>query len=94
MTDEGVQGLKGLAARMREQVGEISQVLSTIESELESNAGGLGPHANSIRQVIEMLEAEVKSASSPINELAEKVDAVAQEYQAFIDDDRFANGGN
>ena len=88
-TPAGVGALKGLSSRLEEGVQSIQQSVSLLESELASNRSGLGPHADSIQGVIDAMNQEVQGASSPVNELAEKVRALAASYQEFIDTNRF-----
>ena len=88
-TEAGVNALKKLMSRLQEQVQAIQQATSALQSELDSNKSGLGPHAGSIQSVIDEMGMGTQEASSPVNELAEKVDALAASYQEFIGNDRF-----
>ena len=87
--DHGVQSLKRLSASLVEQVDAVKQATDSLQSELDSNRSGLGPHAGDIQGVIDQMNEEVKGATSPVNELAEKVEDLAKEYQEFINTKRF-----
>ena len=87
--DQGVQSLKRLSSSLVEQVNAIKQETEALQSELDSNRSGLGPHAGDIQAVIDKMNEEVKGATSPVNELAEKINDLAKEYQEFINTKRF-----
>jgi esterase/lipase len=89
VNEAGVAALKGLSSRLQEQVSVIKNATTVLESELDSQKSGLGPHSFSIRKVIDSVNDEVSAASSPVNVLAEKVDNLADEYKDFIATDRF-----
>ena len=89
VNDEGVSALRGLAARLPEVVESVNNATGSLQGECESNRGGLGPHVASIQRVIEEIEAESKASTAPVVELSEKVSALAEKYQAIIDNDPF-----
>ena len=94
MNDQGVEALNKLSERLLNQVEAIKQSISVLEEEFSSNRNGLGVHAGDIQGVIDAMNQEVQQASSPVNDLAEKVSALAKKYQRFIDTKRFTSGGN
>jgi hypothetical protein len=89
VNDEGVRALRDLSQVLPEQIGIIRTAgVAVIECQ-NSNASGLGPHSASISSVLEDVNQEAVQATAPIQELKEKVDKVADAYQAIIDNDRY-----
>lgn len=92
VSEEGVQALKGLAAKIVECSEEIKQAANALHSAADSS--GLGPHQESINSVIQdVMQANV-SAADPVADIAEKLNQRAEKYQAVIDHNRFQSRGN
>ena len=94
MNDQGVEALKKLSGRLQDQIEAIKQSTDALDEEFSSNKSGLGVHADDIQKVIDAMNEEVQQASSPVGELAEKINTLASSYQEFINTKRFTSGGN
>ena len=94
VNEEGVVALKALAGRLQESIASISRASDALESAMEANRQGLGPHAASVASLIADTRQAHQDACSPILELSGKVGDLANDYQEFIDMNRFAGGGS
>jgi len=92
VNDDGVAALKQLSSRLLDNTANIENATNALEAALGQNTIGLGPHASSIKKVVDDVNTEQKEACKPILELSDKALGLANEYQEFIDTDRFANG--
>lgn len=85
---------KGVAAlnQMSQSVGTgcqgITSACQGLVDEIDG-IGNLGPHKASIKNVAESIQQEVQGATSPAKTVEDKLKEKAQEYQNFIQNDRF-----
>ena len=88
VNQQGVRALRDLGQKLPEQIGVIRTAGTSVIECQQANASGLGPHVESINRVLESINQEAIQATAPVHELVEKVNQVAQGYQAVIDNDR------
>ena len=94
VNDEGVAALRALSAGLEDNAKAIDNATVALEDALASNIHGLGVHSLSISKLINEVKHTHQDACSPIVDLSEKVSILADEYQAFIDSDRFVGNTN
>lgn len=92
VTDEGVEELNKLSARLPELLEEIETIAAKLQSELDSNSSGIGPHAASIESLLEEIETTTRESADPVEEISEDVADLAKSYQDIIANDRFNQG--
>jgi len=85
INEQGIQALKKLADHLKEQVQIITQETNALQREFDSDRNWPGPYAAPIHSIIDETKAEIQRASSPVNELAEKLYALAKAYRELLD---------
>jgi hypothetical protein len=94
VNDEGITALRALSACLEDNAKSIGNATVVLEDALTSNMHGLGAHSLSISKLINEVKYAHQDACSPIIDLSEKASILADEYQAFIDSDRFVGINN
>lgn len=94
VNEEGILALRALSGRLNEGVSAVSGAADALENALDSNRLGLGPHAGSISLLISEVRQESRGACGPVSELSAKVLDLANEYQEFVDTNRFGGAGS
>ena len=89
VSPEGVRALKGLVQKLPEQIGMIKTAGLDVITCHQENVEGLGPHSASINSVLQEISREADQATSPVNELKDKIEMVAAAYQGIIDNNRY-----
>ncbi len=92
VTPEGVAALKSMASALDDGAQEISSACDALTGAIEG-LNNTGPHRSSIIDLADTIQQQISGASKPANELADKLEQKADEYQEFIDTDRFTSSG-
>ncbi len=93
VNEQGVAALNSMASSVEEGVQGINSACSSVLNEVQGKSN-LGPHKDSICSVVQAIQEQVEGATGPASIVAEKLKAKAEEYQAFIDNNRFSGKGN
>jgi hypothetical protein len=93
VSNDGIAALNRLAKRLRDNIQNISIAADTLESELEANRHGLGIHCASIARLIHEMRQSHQEACTPVLDLSDKIAELANDYQEFVDTDRFLPNG-
>lgn len=91
---EGVQALQTLATSITEAIDQIKSQTTTVESAVDENPEGLGPHKSSLDSAIEEISANVQQASDPASNVSNKLNEIAAAYNEIIGNDRIAGTGS
>jgi len=95
INEQGVNALKSLQSHILGSVRDLFVAIKTLQGEYEGNQAALGPHVHSISKVLEKIYSETAVASESVISLSDGVGALADKYQAIIDDDPFGgSAGN
>lgn len=90
VNSEGVESLNKLSEQLIEGLQEIGKVADGLQSSLDSNSNGLGPHADSIESIVETIKQKIEQAKEPIEELSEGIADLAESYQDTIDNNIYS----
>ena len=93
INEQGITALRALVARMQQGVEDFQFVASNLAYAWQKNRQGIGPHSMAVEALLGELQRELQGARAPVAELSEKVLAVAQAYQEFVELDRFSGDG-
>ena len=91
-TEQGVQALRSLAKSVLDQNKNLDKAIKALQDSSEENRTGLGPDYVSIQKAIEEVQAATNDLLEPIEDLAERINKRADEYESFIG--MFGGGGN
>ena len=95
VSEEGVSALHAASNSIQSALESIEELTNRIRSSASEHSGVIGPHEASLEEALEEIEQNVKTASSPAEEVAEKLDDVADGYEEVIGNDVIAgSAGN
>ena len=91
VSEEGVSALHAASNSIQNALESIEGLTGRIRSASGEHSGVIGPHEASLEEALEQIEQNIKTASGPAEEVAEKLDDVADGYEEVIGNDRFGN---
>ena len=89
VNEQGVAALKRMASNVETGVNGIIAECDSIVNNLDG-MNEIGVHRKSILNVVKSILESIQTVTAPASIVAEKLNAKAQEYQAFIDGDQFS----
>ena len=90
VNEEGVKALKSKATAITDCAGNIKSAADALRGAADSNSSALGPHQESISSILEEIQAAEHASAEPVEAVSQKLNKVAEKYQAIIDDDPFS----
>lgn len=90
--EEGVKLLNTLAGDVDDSIKDITEQASQLLEDISGNPA-LGPHKDAIIKAVEEIIEETKGTTAPAEVVTERLRKKAEEYQEWINDDLFGDGG-
>lgn len=94
VNSEGVRSLKEYSRKITDAVGEIKSASDSMANVTDQHSGKIGPHAGDIKSALDTIKGAVLRGVEPANNIAEKLNEVAEAYQEIIDGNYYGGSGN
>lgn len=91
---EGVEQLKGAAAKIKQGADDIKTQTTTMRSIASGYSDTLGPHRADLEQALDEIAGAVAQCIEPAENVCQKLNTVAQDYEGIIGKKRFQRSGN
>lgn len=85
VNQEGIEALNGLQKELKNQLDVLAQCAMTLQSQIDSNQQGAGPHYDDIQSMVYQIADVSGSLEEPIEEVCESLGDLAESYQDIID---------
>ena len=94
VNEEGLQALKSMSVKLVEAVGEIYNLVDSLENQSEEFNDTLGPHKYSLISAITNIKKAQHDSVQYVLGLSGSLNDIAEAYQDIIDNDNLKTGNN
>lgn len=84
VTQEGVNALRVLVYKLAEGVGLLNKASRSLNSEIQNNQAGAGPHYQEINSLIEEINGIISKIDEPVDSVSESITELADAYEEII----------
>lgn len=96
VSEEGIAALRSLSTEIVTASDAVKTAAQALRDAVDDNSDSLGPHRASLENVLEEVRAAEAAAAEPVEQISQKLEDVAKQYEEIMADDPFAGlmGGN
>ena len=88
--EAGVAELRRLSTNLSKSAETIAKSVPALQSALDEEKNGLGPHDNTIEKILENMRTVTSEIGIPVFELADTLNDLADTFEEIIDDDIYS----